>query len=237
MEQDRVIGEMFANQAPMDVQSASEKDPDYFRPNRAAKHKPGKGIKTTEGKKKYKDTPVPFMDQFLENLSKVNRISTEEEGQEHVIADEDQPAAPTGPVLGLGPEPRPVRFTPSTDDSPNPSYVTTSLYNISKCHGCFAPIQSLDRKLKAPNDLLFKLKAIRPYKDTRTHLWHDEIGNIYFHFKLDCLQNCNCEIKVESITMTNEVFLSISKCHMTLLWEKGLLDHTDNNIGEDIQVC
>ena len=58
MEQGRDIGEMFANQAAMDMQSASEKYPDYFIPNKATKHKPGKGTKTTEDKKKHKDTPV-----------------------------------------------------------------------------------------------------------------------------------------------------------------------------------
>ena len=183
------------------MQSASEKDP-----KRAAKHKPGKGTKTTESKKKHKDTPVPTLNQLLEKLNKVKRISTGEEGQETVIADKDQPAAPTGPALGSGPEPRPVRVIPLTGDSPNPPYVTTCLYNISKCHGYHAPIQSLKRKMKVPNYLLFMLKAIRPYRDTRTHLWHDEIGNICFDLKLDCLQNFNCEIRVESITMTNEVF-------------------------------
>ena len=161
IEQGRAIGEMFANQAAMDMQSASEKDPDYFIHNRAAKHKPGKRTKTTEGKKNHKDTPVPTLKQLLETLNKAKRISTEE-GQEPVIADEDQPAGLTGPVMGSGPEPRPVRVIPSTDDIPNSPYVTTCLYNISKCHGYPAPIQSLKWNLKAPNNLLLKLKAIRP---------------------------------------------------------------------------
>ena len=237
MEQVRAIGEMFTNQVAVDMQSVSEKDPDYFTPSKAAKHKPGKGTKTIEGKKKHKNTPILTLNQLLEKLNKAKRISTGEEGQEHVIANADQPAASTGPVLGSGTEPRPVRVIPSTDDSPNPPYVTTSLYNVSKCHGCPAPIQSLKRKLKAPNDLLFKFKAIRSYRNTRTQLWLDKIGNIYFNLKLDCLQNFKHEIKVESTTMTNEVFVSISEGHMTLLREKGLLDHIVKNTGEDIQVC
>ena len=97
MEQGRAIGEMFANQAAMDMQSASEKDPDYFIPNRAAKHKPGKGTKTFG----QEETQGYTLNQLLEKLNKAKRISTGEEGQEPVIADEDHPAAPTGPVLAL----------------------------------------------------------------------------------------------------------------------------------------
>ena len=120
------------------------------------------GTKAIEGKKKYKDTPVPTVNQVLEKLNKEKRISTGEEGQEPGTADKDQHAAPAGPVLGSALSQDLLELSLQQMTVPNPPYVATSMY-ISKCHSCPAPIQSLKRKLKVPNDL-FKLKAIRPYR-------------------------------------------------------------------------
>ena len=137
------------------------------------------------------------------------------------------------PVLGSGPEPRKVRPIKSTCEFPNPPYVVHSLYNMSRCQGCPEKINST---LPAPNDLFFRMKAVRPFQNKETLMWHDKVANAYFHLKTTCLQKFDPNLKLEDITMMNEMFFSINDRHLQLLAEVGVLKYIIANKGADVQV-
>ena len=130
-------------------------------------------------------------------------------------------------VLGREPEYRPVRPIPSTPASPNPPMVTQSLFTVSKCQGYPNAINS--KTLRPPNDLLIRIRAVRPYMDQRTKYWVDKIGNIYFHLNMACLQKFDPTLKEEH-------FCNISQAHLQLLRQLGFLEHIIKNIENDIQV-
>ena len=88
-------------------------------------------------------------------------------------------------MLGSGPEPRKVRPIKSTPEYPNPPYVVHSFCNVSRCQGCPEKINST---LPAPNDLFFWMKAVRPFQNKDTLIWHDKVANAYFQLKTMCLQ-------------------------------------------------
>ena len=235
IEQGREFGQMLSNSAALAMQTAAERDPDYFIPNKSAKHKQSKKKKGIEGKKKRADAPIPTLQSLMRKLQDAQHVmeSPETLESENENSSQEQQQSQQ-PVLGSGPEPRKVRPIPSVPGSPNPPYVTQTVFNVSKCQGCDVPIDS--KNMAAPNNLLFRLKAIRPYRDQRTHIWHDKIGNAYFHLSLSCLTNHNKDIKVEDVTMTTEMFLSISQDHLRILAQNQLLQHIVANKEQDLQV-
>ena len=167
---------------------------------------------------------------LLEQLNRAKNIGSATDTIDNVA----QEINDIQPVLGRGPEYRPVRPIPSTPASPNPPMVTQSLFTVSKCQGCPNDINS--KTLKPPNDLLIRLRAVRPYMDQRTKYWVDKVANVYFHLNMACLQTFDPSLNEENLTMTNEMFCNISQQHLQHLRQLGFLDHIINNIEKEIEV-
>ena len=228
MEQGRAFGQMLSNQAALEMQMACDQDPPYFMPNRGAKHKPGRKTKSVEGRSgKRKSSTPATLNELLEKLNSAKQVEVQANVSQEATVNSD------GIQLGKGPEPRPVRPIPSTPRFPNPPLVTQSFFNITICHGCPYNINSKD--LTPPNDLLIKLKAVRPYMDARTRFWVDKVANVYFHLSLPCLQNFDPTLKIEDISMTNEMFCQIGAAHVQHLRNIGFLDHIVKKIENNIQ--
>ena len=177
---------------------------------------------------KAKETPT--LDSLLEKLNRAKRI---ERGELVEEVAQVQPEESNVPVLGSGPELRKVQPIKSTLEFPNTPYVVHSLYNGSRCQECPEKINST---LPAPNDLFFQMKAVRPFQNKETLIWHDKVANAYFHLKTTCLQKFDPNLKLEDITMMNEMFFSINDRHLQLLAEVGVLKYIIANKGADVQV-
>ena len=79
------------------------------------------------------------------------------------------------------------------------------------------------------------MKAIRPYQNKETLMWHDKVANAYFHLNAKCLQKFDSAIKLEDIQMTNEMFYGLSDAHLKHLAELGLLKFIIANKGKEVQ--
>ena len=97
-------------------------------------------------------------------------------------------------------------------------------------------LKLLTQGVGPPNDLLFKLKAVRPYMEPRTRYWIDRVANVYFYLNMTCLQKFDPTLKLEDITMTNEMFCHLSQLHVQHLRTNGFLQHVVKNIEDSIQV-
>ena len=131
-------------------------------------------------------------------------------------------------MLGKGPEPRPNR--PLPDEKP---FAQKIVGGVSVCQGCPSPISTKP----VPNDLVFKMLAIRPYRDRRTSLWVDRVANIYFHLEFQCVQNFNKDLTLDDIRITQEEFTGLKDAHLQLLEQCGFLETIINLLEAEIQVC
>ena len=221
MEQARSFAQVLQNPEALQMQIESEQNPDFFIPRNGAGHKPTKKTKGVEGKTVHgrgrgrgKPKETPTLDSLLEKLNRAKRI----ERGEAVEEEEEQQQS---------------LHIKSTPEFPNPPYVVHSLYNVSQCQGCPEKINS---SLPAPHDLFFRMKAVRPYQNKETLVWHDKVANAYFHLSTKCLQKFDPNLKLEDITMTNEMFYSITDGHLKLLAEVGVLKYIIANKGAQVEV-
>ena len=164
-------------------------------------------------------------------MDKLNRARRIESGEEQV---QDVPEEDDGlPKLGEGPEPCQVRPIKSTEQFPNPPWIVHVLYNVFVCQGCLKRINSAAR---APHDIFFRVKAIRPYEDKDTLIWKDRVANGYLHLDLKCLKNFDKNVKLEECRMTDEMFTNSSDANMKVLADMGILKHIIENKAKDIEV-
>ena len=110
----------------------------------------------------------------------------------------------------------------------NPPYVTM-FFEKSKyrCIGCNQWIYKKD--LPHPRDLLFTLKAIRPFVNPVTQQWVHPEKNGYFHLSLACLQLHDSGIEMRSATITDDVFMRLSQQQLEFLQTQGILQHITAN--------
>ena len=134
---------------------------------------------------------------------------------------------PRQPILGKGPEPRPNR--PLPDEKP---FVQKIVGGVSVCQGCPTPISTM----AAPNDLVFRMTAIRPYREKQTRVWVDRVANIYFHLELQCVQNFNKDISLDDVRIMQEEFTKLTEAHLQLLEQCGLLETIIKLLEAEIQV-
>ena len=110
----------------------------------------------------------------------------------------------------------------------NPPFVTffgdRSKY---KCIGCDKYI--LKKDYPHPTDLMFTLKAIRPYFSPHTHNWHHPEKQGYFHLDLRCLQKHDQTIEMRQATITDQMFMQLSQQQLQYLHNEGILEHTKRN--------
>ena len=237
MEHGRSFAQLLENQAALQMQMDYENDPEYFIPNKRAKHKPSKkgNLEGKNFKRKSSAATAPRPETLNEILEKLIRARSIDNGEAPPTAEPPQQEESGFPVLSSGPEPRPVKHIRSTKDFPNPPTITQAnvCFNISKCQGC---PQKIDiQNMKAPQDLLFKIQAIRPYLDKHTNIWKDKIANAYCHLSQDCLQKHNPDARMEDITITDELFLNLSDAHMQYLGRIGMLQHIISNKTRQVQ--
>ena len=110
----------------------------------------------------------------------------------------------------------------------NPPFVTffgeKSKY---KCIGCDKYIFKKD--YPHPTDLMFTLKAIRPYLSPYTHQWNHPEKQGYFHLDLGCLQKHDQTIEMRQATITDQMFMQLSQQQLQYLQNEGILEHITRN--------
>ena len=162
--------------ATIDAEMLEVVRPKYFKPNPKSKHKPGK--KGTEGKKRKRTSEEPAT---LPNL--VAQLEAAKGLMEKL------PESSVAYVhLGQSRNRRQVRPVPSTKANPNPPMITFQQGLVSRCQGCPTKITKQD----PPMDMVFRLKAVRPFMNKKTGLWQDAIGNAYFHLDVTCVTAAGC---------------------------------------------
>ena len=238
MEQARSFAQLLENQEALQMQQESEEIPEYFIPGGKAGHKPskkGKGVQgktlSAKGHGKGKARQPPTLNELLEKLNRAKRI---ESGEADVQDVDPEPKEDDGrPKLGEGPEPQLTRPINSTEQFLNPPWIVHALFNVSVCQGCPKWINSASR---APHDMFFQIKAIRPYQYPDTLMYIDRVANGYLHLNLKCLENFDKSIQVENIHMTDEMFSNLTDAHFKVLLELGILKHITANKGREIEV-
>ena len=118
----------------------------------------------------------------------------------------------------------------------NPPFVT--LFNDRsryKCLGCNKWINKKD--LPHPRDLLFTLKAIRPFLNHRTQQWVHPEKNGYFHLNIKCLQKHDPAIEIRKCTVTDETFMKLSQQQLEFLAGEGILEHVVTSKKKHYKVC
>ena len=103
---------------------------------------------------------------------------------------------------------------------------------VSVCQGCPTPISTM----AAPNDLVFRMTAIRPYREKWTRVWVDRVANIYFHLELQCVQNFNKDISLDDVQIMQEEFTKLTEAQLQLLEQCGLLETIINLLEAEIKV-
>ena len=218
MEQGRAFADLLSNQAAQQMQMEGQQNPPVFRPANSARHKPKKKGKGVEGSAPPQVRQPLTLSTLLERLNQAKQVSAQPVPQQ---------TNPGQPVLGRGPEPRPVR--PLPNEKP---FVQKIVGGVSVCQGCPTKIS----KQAPPNNLVLKLVAIRPYREKSTKVWVDRIANIYFHLELQCVQNFNKDLNLEDLRITQEEFAALGDRHLELLGQCGYLEHLLKLIEAEIQV-
>ena len=106
----------------------------------------------------------------------------------------------------------------------NPPFVAMFLDRSRyKCIGCNKWINKKDHP--HPKDLMFTLKAIRPFLNRRTQEWVHPEKNGYFHLDIKCLQMHDSTIEMRQVTITEENFLMLSQQQLEFLSAEDILEH------------
>ena len=93
---------------------------------------------------------------------------------------------------------------------------------IRRCHGYQGEI--LKQNYQPPKDLVFQLQALRIWRTKGQQGWQQHFGNVYFHFKISCLQLHNNQLTIEHVTMAADTFALLSQDHLHFLWQQDLLE-------------
>ena len=126
-------------------------------------------------------------------------------------------------------EPNPESYTPrrSTRGN-NPPFV--AMFLDRSRYKCIGRNRWINRKdYPHPRDLLFTLKAIRPFLNRKTQEWVHPEKNGYFHLDIKCLQMHDATIELRQATITDDTFLKLSQQQLQFLAGNGLLEHIVSN--------
>ena len=208
MQMGKEVSEMLMLPEAVDAELRELRNPEFFKPNAKATHKSRK--KGKEGKKKRKSN--------VESTSIPNLVA-QLDAAKALLAESPQSTFHPA-LLGQSKNRRSVRPLQSTPSNPNPPMITFQQgLGISRCQGCPSQIQEKN----APLDLVFRIKAIRPFLNKKTGMWQDAIGNAYCHLDVGCLKSHNPDVEEEKITMEDKTFMQCKDEHMRYLNEIGLL--------------
>ena len=160
--------------------------------------------------------------QSEEQVEQPSAIEPENEGPSH---SEPQPQR----ISNRRRDPELDSYTPrrSTRGN-NPPFVTLFLDRTRyKCIGCNKWINKKDNP--HPRDMLFTLKAIRPFLNRKTQEWVHPEKNGYFHLDIRCLQMHDSTIEIRQATMTDDNFMMLSQQQIEYLSATGILEHVVTN--------
>ena len=245
------LAQIVTDRESLRMQIEADKNPQYFIPGEKASHKPpskksrstsvegvevssqGKSQTKRRGRKKLPDVKelaqrILVADNVLSQTS-----TTSEREVSNVLLSEPNDTTPNTSLATPAPERQiqnsPIGYTPrrSTRQN-NPPFVTLFFEKSRyKCLGCNSWINKKD--YPHPRDIIFTLKAIRPFLNPRTQQWVHPERNGYFHLDLKCLQLHDNNIEMRQATVTDDVFMRLSNQQMEYLNTMGILRHITAN--------
>ena len=109
----------------------------------------------------------------------------------------------------------------------NPPFVTFMAKAKYRCIGCNKWIEVQDNP--PPRNMVFTLKAIRPYLNPRTQQWVEPERNGYLHLNITCLKKHDTAIELRQACMTDDVFTKCTKANLDYLQHVGLLEYIVQN--------
>ena len=222
IEQGRAFADVLRNTAAQEMQMELMANPPRFRPGQNSKHKPKKKGKGVQGNVPVNVSRRPqTLSLLLERLTKAKGLATtpQQEAVPQVFSEES--------LLGRGPVPRQIRPLPNEK-----LFVVKHPSGVSVCQGCPTKIHRKDE----PHNLIYRLRAIRPYKELRTQIWVDRIANIYFHFNFDCVKKVASNLKVEDVRIALDDYAALSDAHLMVLAQCGLLEGLIKIVEAELQV-
>ena len=158
---------------------------------------------------------------LLERLTKAKGLTTtpQQEAVPQVFSEQA--------LLDRGPEPRQIR--PLPNEKP---FIVKHPAGVSVCQGCPTKIDRKDE----PHNLVYRLRAICPYKEKRTQMWVDRIANIYFHFNFDCVTKVARNLKMEDVQIAQNDYAGLADAHLVVLAQCGLLEGLIKIVEAELQV-
>ena len=247
------LAQIITDREALKMQLEAENNPDYFLPGEKSRHKPPSKKSTSvegvpvrgkargRGRGRGMRNKLPDVTELAQRIvvadAVISQGTTEAQPPvteiEQVNVESSQPITTrastslrrTAPETQEGPE----GYTPrrSTRQN-NPPFVTLFFEkNRYKCLGCNSWINKKD--FPHPRDILFTLKAIRPFINPRTQQWVHPERNGYFHLDLKCLQLHDKQIEMRQATVTDDVFMRLSNQQLEYLNTVGILRHITAN--------
>ena len=245
------LAQIITNREALKMQLDAEENPEHFVPGRKASHRPAKnsqkgveGVFLEEkgkGKGKSVRSKLPNVRELAQRILQAESVMKQSQSENEAAPDVDAPTPPPKPVNTRARETfrkqqqtvvqqqSPQGYTPrrSTRQN-NPPFVT--LFNERakyKCLGCNGWIWK--KNFPHPRDLLFTLKAIRPFINPRTQEFVHPERNGFFHLDIKCLKLHDNTIEMRQATVSDEVFMRLSQQQLEYLNSIGILRHITAN--------
>ncbi len=104
--------------------------------------------------------------------------------------------------------------------------------NICLCYGCKKDIRHQDHQY--PYDIVFSTKADVKVKNMTTNSWFILKCDVHFHLCFTCLRMFNASLGPRQLTISDEVFLSLTTEQLEGLHAKGFLESVVKNLWDTI---
>ncbi len=104
--------------------------------------------------------------------------------------------------------------------------------NIHHCYGCKKDIRYLDYQY--PYDTVFSTKADIKVKNMTTNSWFTLKCDVHFHPHFTCLRMFDASLGLRQLTISDEVFLSLTTEQLEGLHVKGFLESVVKNLWDTI---
>ena len=248
------LAQIVTDRESLRMQIEGEKNPQYFMPAEKAMHKPPskksrsasvEGVEVSSGGKSHAKrrgrNKLPDVKELAQRILVADNISSQTSTQSqssetevsHVHSPEPNNTTPNTSLATPAPERQnqdsPIGYTPRRSTRQNNLPFVTLFFKKSryKCLGCNSWINKKD--YPHPRDIIFTLKAIRPFLNPRTQQWVHPERNGYFHLDLKCLQLHDNNIEMRQETITDDVFMRLSNQQLEYLNTVEILRHISAN--------
>ena len=180
------------------------------------------------------DSVADFQTQPENQNAPANAETAETPSEDDAPVEAPAPAPAPAPVLpprNLLPEDQSYAPRRSTRGN-NPPFVMLMEKTKYRCLGCNQWI--MKKNHPHPRDLIFTLKAIRPFINPRTQQWVHPERSGFFHLDISCLQNHDNTLEIRAATITDDLFMKLSRQHLDFLHGEGILEHISRNKRKSI---